>query len=77
VEINVNHKNQGEGDKQSARRFNKDETKFVKDGGAAGKPEPVKSGDRAAEALGKARAKRGDQDQRDAAKMRDAVASKK
>ena len=73
----MSSKNQGEGDKQAARRFNEKETKFVARGGAAGKPEPTKPGDRAAEAFGKARAKRGDQDLRDAAKMRTGVMLKK
>ena len=67
----MTRKNQGEGDKDSARRFNDKETQFVKRGGAKNRPDPVQPGDLAAESAGKARAKRGDQDSRDAAVMRD------
>lgn len=41
-------KNQGEGDKESARRFNEDEHQFVKDGKVK-KPEPPKSAEEARE----------------------------
>lgn len=41
-------KNQGEGDKESARHFNEDEHKFVKDGKVK-KPEPPKSAEEARE----------------------------
>ncbi len=64
-------KNQGEGDKEAGRRFNEKETQFVKRGGAKNRPDPVQPGDLAAESAGKARARRGDQDSRDAAVMHD------
>lgn len=67
-------KNQGEGDKEAGRRFNAKETRFVKQGGAKNRPNPLQPGDVAAESTGKARAKRGDQDQRDAAVMREKAA---
>lgn len=67
----MTRKNQGEGDKDSAQRFNEKETQFVKRGGAKNRPEPVQPGDVAAESAGKSRARRGDQDSRDAAVMRD------
>ncbi len=66
----MTRKNQGEGHRDSARRFSENETKFVKWGGAKNRPEPAQPGDIAAESAGKARARRGDQDSRDAAVMR-------
>jgi hypothetical protein len=69
-------RNQGEGDKAAAERFNVDEQSFVKRGGAARKPDATQPGDAEAVVAGKARAKRGDQDAIDAATMRDKTAHK-
>lgn len=68
---------QGEGDKQAARRFNANETRFVKRGGANGKPAATQPGDEAAAAAGKSRAKHGEQDAIDAKRLRDKVGKNK
>jgi hypothetical protein len=70
-------KNQGEGNTVAAQRFNAEETRFVKKGGAKNRPSPAQSSDVDAEKAGKAHAKRGDQDRRDAAVMREKSAARK
>ncbi len=70
-------RNQGEGDKDAARRFNTNEQRFVKRGGASRKPEPAQPGDAEAAEAGKARAKRGDQDVSDATRMRESTTRKR
>ncbi|MEP7247723.1 MAG: hypothetical protein ABI885_29110 [Gammaproteobacteria bacterium] len=58
---------QGEGDYESARRYNADTRKFVKKAGAAATKRPTGGVDKGALVKAKSKAKAGGQDKRDAA----------
>jgi hypothetical protein len=71
----MGNKVQGEGDYESARKYNQDTREFVKDQQDKGKPmegsaDEAQDGLTAAEQEALARAKRGEQDKRDADLLR-------
>jgi hypothetical protein len=70
------NKVQGEGDYESARRYNKRARKFVASDAGASKAAPTGGVDQGALRKAKSRAKKGEQDARDAGVFRNLTARK-